>query len=278
MKPGRGTGGVENIHALGQQAKCHARQHVARAGGGQVGRPGGVDDGPGIPPGILPAVRRCDHRIGALEQHHRARPLGGVPCPRQLVALYGEKSFEFALVGSQEARPLGGLEQAIGVVGENAQPVGIDDRRLPRLKGGKDFGTGIGRYPGAGPDENGVYSGIAQQVAEPGDVFDRLDQRPRLFGGIDGERVGRRSDGDQPGARTPGPHRRQPGGAGHFRSADDDGVATGVFVGFGVRPREPGDPKLGSVDPGPGADSGQYGFGNADVGDHQIAGKPAARQ
>ncbi len=66
MQPGRGARRLEGLHALREQPRDHAGEHIARARRGERSGRIGVDDGA--------AVGRGDDRVGALEQHDRMAP------------------------------------------------------------------------------------------------------------------------------------------------------------------------------------------------------------
>ena len=88
-------------HVLGREPRDEARQHVARAGGGEPGRQ--------VPADGRAAVGRGDHGVGALDQDHGAHEARRRAGAGELVVLgpdFGralEQLGELALVRGQTA-------------------------------------------------------------------------------------------------------------------------------------------------------------------------------
>ena len=118
--PARGR--EERVHALREQAQDHAAEHVAGAGGRQARRGVRVDDGA--------AVRRSDHRIGALQHHDGADLFRRGASARQLVAGDVKQARELTLVRCDDAGTVEGPGQSAGIVRKHAD--GIWHRAAPR--------------------------------------------------------------------------------------------------------------------------------------------------
>ena len=88
----------------------------------------------------------------------------------------------------------------------------------------------------------------------------------------------RAGQGDQAGTDAAGRPRRQPRGARHHLAAGDQQVATAVFVIREPRPGKAVEPECRRVFDQRGTDLIQDGGGDADVGDHDLAGQCAAGQ
>ena len=110
MNPGRCGGRRKRLHALGEKPEHDAGEHIAAARCGQLRRCVRVDRSS--------SVRRGDHGIGTLQQHHRAALPRRAARPLGFVAGRVEEARKLARMGGHHAGRADGREQCVGIFGE----------------------------------------------------------------------------------------------------------------------------------------------------------------
>ena len=121
VQPACGGGGAEGVEPLRKKTGDKPGQHVAAAGGGEIGRGVGVDDS-------APIGRR-DHGVSTLQQHDRARQRRGGARSRELVAACREETGEFTVMRRQHARAVDGGKQRRRLLGKDGERVGVEHYR-----------------------------------------------------------------------------------------------------------------------------------------------------
>ena len=190
---------LESRHALGQQAEHHATQNVAGAGGRQPGAAGGVDRGL--------AVRSGDHRIGAFQHDGgaaagRGRAAPGRPSRRRArrrTAAQTRPSCGVITTGAARA------SMASNSASGSRRKRSARRRRAPRpasaFKRRRAPSPCVASpTPWPGPIRNAFLRVSARSAASPLGVVGLAHHDGGELRGVDGKRVARRGDSDEPGA------------------------------------------------------------------------------
>ena len=242
MQPDGGAGRLERRHALRQQARDEARQHVAGARGGEPGRRIFGDRSA--------AVRRGHHRIGALQQHDRA---GGRR--RGLARSHfddisdascdvSEQTREFAFVrgqhGRRRPRALIAANSVSGVVGKARERIGVEHHRaLARRAPPAPARASAAPTPPPGPSTTALSRAIGQELRKLAGAIDRPHHDREVAAALTASASRGLSDRDEP---RPGPQRaarREPRRAGvRLIARHHHGMAARVFVAAGLRHRK----------------------------------------
>ena len=235
MEPNRGGRGLERRHALGQQAGGHSGQHVAGAGGRQIGRR--------IRRDRRTAVGGRDHGIGALEENDRAGDLGRETRSLEFRADFSSSrpmhrnnrenspSCGVRIVASSGAR----FERLGEPLRSTAQSSSWHRRRAPRRASPESAASTSSQVasptPMPGPIANAFNRRSARNVASSAAPSTGRTITARLGCCIDRQRLARAGDGHQP---RPGAQRaagRKPRRPGRPRwTGNDDRMAAVVFV------------------------------------------------
>ena len=171
-----------------------------------------------------------------------------------------------------------------GVAGKTRQRVGVHHdraRRRTRLgQGGGGERAGFLADAGARADQDGVATRIGEQRRKAGEAVEGRDHHRRRMGGVDGDRVERARQRDEPCPDPERRARRKAACAGAMaRPCESQHGAARIFVRGGARPRQSGEPDRRRIQIRARRDGGERAWRAADVGQHKAAAqKPAGKQ
>ncbi len=268
---------LEAGQPLRQEAGDDAGEHVAASRGGEIRRRVGVDGGA--------AIRRRDHRVVALQHHHRAALLRRSAGAVETRALNREEAAELAFMRCHArqaasvflmlAKSFSGLSRPAG------QRIGIEDhgrRRLPARPPHWRGSRRRRRCRGRPAPTSGAGSARSSASRRRTVAFAHHDGGE--LASVDQHRIRRRGHRDGTGAgaqRRGGRKPRRAGGA--RRPRDHEGMAAGSICGRpGRRRPHVAAPERRQILKRRRPDLAKHAVGNADVGDFRPAAQKPARQ
>ena len=200
-----------------------------------------------------------------------------------LVAEIAEQPRELALMRGQHhlriVRGLDGLEQPVRRVGKTRQRVRIQHQMPFRRQRGVHEIAGALTDAGARSDHASVEPLVIDQLAKLDDSVDRAHHHRRQRRGIDRQRIARRGQRDEAGARPQRAAGRKPRRTGRGNVAGNDhGMAARVFVPVGPRHRKRRMPGARHILERLRPDLGQHTFIDADIGNADAAAMNSPRQ
>ncbi len=171
------------------------------------------------------------------------------------------------------------LEQMIGRFGKARQCIRVQHQVSLRGQRRQHKIAGARANAGARSDHAGVEALVRQQLGKLDHRIGCANHHGGERGGIDGERIPRRGQRDQPGTGPQRAARRHPRRAGRSKVArNDDGMATRVFLTVDLRHRKGLAPELRHVLKSLRLNFPEHAGIDPDIGDTDAAAMDPARQ